>query len=105
MTVDDILMLFERAGHSQYGAEAGDAARARPATGGALAVAEDAEPELVAAELVLYVGNLLISLRAEAPERGIDYHNENSAAHRPRLGCFRRASQSRSDFMWRRSDT
>ena len=81
MTVDDILELFERSGHSQYGAEAvTQIEHALQAV--ALAQADGAGPGLIAAALLHDVGHLLHALPADAPERGIDDHHENSAAHR-----------------------
>jgi [1-hydroxy-2-(trimethylamino)ethyl]phosphonate dioxygenase len=81
MTVDDIVDLFERAGHSQYGAEAVTQLE-HALQAAALARAEEADAELVAAALLHDLGHLLHALPDDAPERGIDDHHENSAAHR-----------------------
>jgi phosphonate degradation associated HDIG domain protein len=80
MTVDDILKLFERAGHSQYGAEAVTQLE-HALQSAALARAEGAGPDLVAAALLHDVGHLLHDLPTDAPEHGIDDHHENSAAN------------------------
>jgi [1-hydroxy-2-(trimethylamino)ethyl]phosphonate dioxygenase len=81
LTVDDILMLFERAGHSQYGAEAVTQLE-HALQSAALARAEGAGPDLVAAALLHDVGHLLHDLPVDAPEHGVDDHHENSAANR-----------------------
>jgi [1-hydroxy-2-(trimethylamino)ethyl]phosphonate dioxygenase len=81
VTVDDLLNLFERAGHSQYGAEAVTQLEHALQTA-ALARADRADAELIAAALLHDVGHLLHDLPDDAPDRGIDDHHESSAANR-----------------------
>jgi [1-hydroxy-2-(trimethylamino)ethyl]phosphonate dioxygenase len=81
LTVDDIVELFERSGHSQYGAEAVTQLE-HALQAAALAQAEGADAHLIAAALLHDVGHLLHELPDDAPERGIDDHHENSAANR-----------------------
>ena len=80
LTVDDIVELFERNGHSQYGAEAVTQLE-HALQAASLARAEGADAELIAAALLHDVGHLLHDLPADAPDRGVDDHHENSAAN------------------------
>jgi phosphonoacetaldehyde hydrolase len=83
VTVDDLVELFERAGHSQYGAEAVTQLEHALQTA-SLARADRADAELIAASLLHDVGHLLHELPNDAPQRGIDDHHENSGAYRLR---------------------
>lgn len=79
-TVEEILKLWERRGHSDYGGEA--VTQLEHALQSAWqAEQEQASAELIAAALLHDLGHLLHDLPADAPERGIDDAHENSAGN------------------------
>jgi len=77
--VDDILELFARHGHSEYGGEA--VTQLEHALQAAFFAERQAAPaNLIAAALVHDVGHLLHSLPDDAPDQGIDDAHEILAA-------------------------
>jgi phosphonate degradation associated HDIG domain protein len=76
--VQEIVDLYARRGHSQYGGEA--VTQLEHALQAAmLAEQENASPELIVAALLHDLGHLLHDLPVDAPDAGIDDHHENSA--------------------------
>jgi [1-hydroxy-2-(trimethylamino)ethyl]phosphonate dioxygenase len=78
--IDEIIVLFEKHGHSQYGGEAVTQLE-HALQAATLAEQQSAGPQLIAAALLHDVGHLLHNLSANAPDAGIDDHHENSAGH------------------------
>lgn len=77
--VSSVVDLLERKGGSQYGGEAVTQLE-HALQAAALAEAEGATPELIAAALLHDVGHLLHDLPDDAPDDGVDDHHENSSA-------------------------
>ncbi len=78
--VDEIAALFACSGDSQYGGEA--VSQLEHALQCAmLAEQNQAPPALITASLLHDIGHLLHDLPADAPDRGIDDHHENSGYH------------------------
>lgn len=86
--VDEIAALFARSGDSQYGGEAVSQLE-HALQCAALAEQHHASPALITASLLHDIGHLLHELPADAPDKGIDDHHENSGYHflRQRFGA------------------
>ncbi|HCS53996.1 phosphonate degradation HD-domain oxygenase [Rubinisphaera sp.] len=79
-TVDDVLLLFQSRGNSQYGGEA-VTQQEHALQAATLADAEGASDALITAALLHDVGHLLHDLPEESPEMGVDDHHEGSGYH------------------------
>ena len=78
--VDELIVLFQSRGDSQYGGEAVTQLE-HALQAASLAEREQAAPELIVAALLHDIGHLLHNLPDFAPETGIDDHHETSAGH------------------------
>lgn len=76
--IEEVIDLFRRRGDSEYGGEAVTQLE-HALQAAALAEAEQASPELIAAALLHDVGHLLHDLPDDAPDTGTDDHHEASA--------------------------
>lgn len=86
--VAEIASLFACSGNSQYGGEA--VSQLEHALQCALLAEQNqAPPALITASLLHDIGHLLHDLPADAPDKGIDDHHENSGYHflRQRFGA------------------
>ncbi|HBN76341.1 MAG TPA: metal-dependent phosphohydrolase [Planctomycetaceae bacterium] len=79
-TVDDVLLLFQSRGDSQYGGEAVTQLE-HALQAATLAEAAGASAALITAALLHDVGHLLHELPDKSPDLGLDDHHEGSGYH------------------------